>query len=161
MEEDKTLIALSTAGIGTLVTLLSTVGSPSVLHLWIHIAALFSFFGSIIFALLALGHSADYVKVILKETTVSEKQKKKLKLIDYSAKGFFFFGLLASIILGVLAGVQKLSEGEKHEQQPKTEHISGGRLEKSTRLGGAKPAKHLERVKCEQSRNKPKPTPRQ
>jgi len=65
MEKDKTLLGLSTAGIGLLATLLTTVGPTSAPQLWLYGFAGLAFIGAIVTAVWIFDRNSQHLEDVI------------------------------------------------------------------------------------------------
>ena len=99
MERDKTLCALSAAGIGLLVTLLTTIGVD---FRWEFIPYAFAFVGFVVTIWCTISifmRNSKYIESIVNE---SEIDKPNLAKLDHCAKYAFIFAVMCSIAIGFI-----------------------------------------------------------
>ena len=109
MEHDKSLLLISTGGIGLLSTLLTTVGLTSK---WYIILLLFSCL-SLLIAVLSLvctqWINAAYIKFILNDLDkLAEREDKKLNLLRKITIWSFTSGIVLTLIVGTVSAFAKL-----------------------------------------------------
>lgn len=108
LEEDKTLVALSSAGIGLLVTLLTTLGLLRLWYIPLYLLAFSGFFLSICNGLIILRENAKHIELILGGDKAKCKEStERLERHDSWTKNGFIFALIMSIILGLSLGSDK------------------------------------------------------
>jgi hypothetical protein len=66
MERDKSLLTLSTGGLGVLITLLSTMGVKELCELILYASASFCFVITIILCVIIFGRNANYLEKVIK-----------------------------------------------------------------------------------------------
>jgi hypothetical protein len=119
MEVDKTLIIISSAGIGFLITLLTNQGITCVTVFIVYLAAFISFFVVIVLCIIILHRNSSYIEALI------ENQKAKdrcLETLDYLAKTFFALALIFTLIIGISMGFNQLyGNGNKKGDQIMTE----------------------------------------
>lgn len=119
LEEDKTLVALSSVGIGLLVTLLTSIGLLRFWHIVLYALAFLGFFISILSGLSILTKNANHIELILKQKpNESEKSSQSLQKLEKRAKYGFIFGLAMSIVIGLILGADKLNERMSEPSTP-------------------------------------------
>lgn len=107
LEHDKSLLALSSAGVGVLVALLTTVGVRSAEGLVLNILALTSFLLCIGFTLWIFKHNAAYVEKVIQGTApISDPWLAKL---DTAALVTFLFGVVLTAAIGVSAAINSFT----------------------------------------------------
>ena len=98
MEVDKTLIIISSAGIGFLITIISKLDINNVTELIIYLSAFISFFIVIITCVEVFRKNAVYIKNIIDE---KDDNHKSLDTYSFVAKLFFTLALIFILILGI------------------------------------------------------------
>lgn len=120
-ERDKSLLALSSGGVGLLVTLLTVYGSPTIVATAAFGVGVAGYLAVIILALAVLGANADYLGVILtghnrrrsehwKAKARQLTLERRLARIDCWIKWCFGVGIAATILVGVTATIAKNQE---------------------------------------------------
>jgi hypothetical protein len=118
MERDKSILALSTASIGLLFTLLTTVGAASVRVIVLYSGCFLLFLISIICSVTIFGWNAAYIQCLLRNEA---PQKRRLDILDGTLFGCFIAGLVLTVVLGIVVGVSKLrTENSQMGDQIKT-----------------------------------------
>lgn len=98
MERDKSLLGLSSGGIGLLVTLFTTVGTVSPVTLFFYAFATVAFCGTIFCSLTILYRNADYVESILENNGSVENQLEgELERLDWWNFWTFAAGVLSTV----------------------------------------------------------------
>lgn len=97
MEKDKSILTLSTAGIGVLVSFFNTINIENIILFSIYIFALLSFVISIFSSLHIFGKNADYFMAV-----IGDKPKPSLKGYDKILLYSFMAGLLFTIALSIM-----------------------------------------------------------
>lgn len=105
MEQDKTLVALSIAAIGLLITLLTTTGVQSYLEMVLYCYALLGFIITIWLSLEIYGMNSRHIEEALKG---SSENNPTLESYDKWVKKAFIFAIVCAIIIGVISGLDKL-----------------------------------------------------
>lgn len=110
IERDKSLLALSTAGIGLLITLLTTVGASSNYSIILYCIAIFCFLVCIIAVLIIFKRNAEHLKQVIKNKESTDPVLKKLDKISFIS---FILGILLSCILGISTGINSLPKSRE------------------------------------------------
>lgn len=103
MEVDKSILTLSTGGIGLLVTLLISIGIDTVLELIVYIAAIVFFLITISINLYVFERNSEYL-----EKVIENENPKSLKGYDTLKKYTFIFALILALLIGFNAGLKNL-----------------------------------------------------
>lgn len=111
LEHDKSILALSAAGIGLLVTLLTTTGIDSAEALLLYVAAILCFLLSITSVLFIFNRNKSYVEqVIAGSNSGSDTFLGRLDQIALSAFGA---GVVFSVLIGISAGINSYTKGKQ------------------------------------------------
>jgi len=100
MEKDKTLLALSTAGIGVLITFFNNISMENNLSFCLYILSLLFFITAIASGILIFSENAYYCEYVINDE--NPKNENLLKILDKCLISFFSLGLLLSIILSLI-----------------------------------------------------------
>ena len=100
MERDKAVVTVSAAGIGLLVTLLTTVGVHDFWQRFVTIGAFIGFFGSIWISLTIYELNAGHIEYSLKGGNGKDP---KLERCDKLSRAFFSSGIVCLMLLGLIA----------------------------------------------------------
>lgn len=100
MEKDKSILTLSVAGIGFLVTLLNLSTTISRIDYALFILAAIAFLVSIYSIVTTFGKNADYILDLVQDKDVTIKEY-KLKVLDKLAISSFYIAIVSSILLGI------------------------------------------------------------
>lgn len=115
LERDKSLLTLSSAGIGILITLASTVGPKSVEMLILYIVSLALFISSASFTLLIFQRNSSYIS----NTLINKKDAKDPLLIFFDRAAVTFgAGLALSCVIGFSTAISSFIE-RSHEMTQK------------------------------------------
>lgn len=98
LERDRTLMTLATAGIGLLVTILTTVGIQSLWVILLYSGAFIGFLATIIFSFQLYRANAE---TLSSEITNSDPERPDLRSLDRKAIWSFILGVALSILIGV------------------------------------------------------------
>lgn len=109
MEVDKTLIIISSAGIGFLVTLIGNQGIGCMTDFIVYVAALISFIAVIIFCVLVFQRNADHIEALIDNP---ETKDPYLDFLDNGAKFFFAVALVLTLIIGISIGLNQLHKNK-------------------------------------------------
>lgn len=123
MEVDKTLIVISSAGIGFLITLLNNKGVACATGFVVYLAAFLSFFVVIVLCIVILQRNSSYIKTLLNNPDAKDSY---LDTIDIVAKVFFALALIFTLIIGISTGfdpLHKNSKGDKEMTESKAKEI--------------------------------------
>lgn len=127
LEHDKSLFTLSAAGIGLLVTLLTTVGLHSAEALVLYICAINSFLISLVALLIVFKKNRDYIEEIIARKEL--KTDPVLRLLDRTALLTFGVGVVFTGVIGISAAIhsyaKKESEMVNETIKPSVSHLTG------------------------------------
>ena len=140
-EKDKHLLSLSTAGVGLLVTLATTVGALTLCIAGMYFFAVFSFLVCILTVITIFGRNADHLKKLIKEV---ENKDPILGLLDKIASTSFIFGIIFTLLVGLFSGIQNFKGQEvgMEKDLKNTVTTSTEREERSVNgAGGMRPSK--------------------
>lgn len=105
MERDKALVTLSSAGIGLLVTLLTTVPVRQAFQIPLFVIAVAAFLCTILCSLRIYQMNSDHIERAIKGS--SEKDPKLEKYDKLSVSGFAV-GVLAALLFGLVSAIPQL-----------------------------------------------------
>lgn len=137
-EKDKSLLALSTAGIGLLITLATTVGIPNGPILGLYVLAIGAFLIAIFYALRLFDLDAKHVESLLRELR-DDAAEEKLKAADHVLFWAFAAGVGFSILIG---GAYAWSTAQQREEMTMSE--ASTKTPGAGRPGGTKPPRDRE-----------------
>ena len=110
MEKDRSILNLSAAGIGLLVTLLTTVGVTARCQLVLYILAMIGFGIAILTALWIFSKNATYLKQVAKSNKVGDD--KTLVRLDRVLIIAFLVGITMLVTIGIVtARIQLIQKG--------------------------------------------------
>lgn len=98
LEHDKSLLTLSTGGIGILITILTTVGISYICQIILYFSSIFSFLICLFTILKIFKENKTYLENIIKGSALLDDPK--LKNLDNIANYSFFIGIIFSAIIG-------------------------------------------------------------
>ncbi|WP_368208409.1 hypothetical protein [Aeromonas sp. R4-2] len=104
MEKDKSILTLSVAGLGFLVTLLNLSKEIGKIDYALFILAASAFLVSIYCIVTMFGKNADFIIDLTQDKDVTLKEY-KLKKLDTWAIGSFYLAIVASISLGISTSI--------------------------------------------------------
>ncbi|MBL0679182.1 hypothetical protein [Aeromonas dhakensis] len=104
MEKDKSILTLSVAGIGFLVTVLNLSKTINYIHYGLFVAAALLFLISIYCILTIFDKNADFIVDITQKRDVTLKTH-KLKVLDSWAIKTFYLAILISTLLGIATSI--------------------------------------------------------
>lgn len=110
LEHDKSVLALSTAGIGLLLTLLTTVGVSSVCALVMYILALTCFVVALVTVLFVFHRNRSYIEEVVAGN--ASKNDSLLSHADTTALAAFGLGVAFAAIIGITTAVQSYTTKE-------------------------------------------------
>lgn len=125
MEVDKTLIVISSAGIGFLITLLTRNGGISCSLFLLYLAAFVSFFSVIVLCIMIFHRNSSYLEKVIKEDDEDEGAEAVasdagdvdskddyiyLKAFDYLSKFFFALAFIFTLIIGIWTGLNQINK---------------------------------------------------
>lgn len=113
MERDRSLLSLATAGVGLLITLLTTVGITSNVMYLFYGLGFVCFMITIIAAVMIFGWNADFIGELTKDENKRnykeiDRLDGLLKKCDVTIMAAFISGLVVSILLAVTYALNKL-----------------------------------------------------
>ena len=106
MESDKTLVTLSAAGIGLLVTILTTAGVRRIWEVLLYLGSFAGFLTTIWTSLTIYQLNSKHIETELKQST---GQDLKLEKYDKRSKRAFIFGAICACLIGVVAATNEVS----------------------------------------------------
>lgn len=109
MEKDRSLLTLSAGGIGLLITLLTTIGAPSLFIIVLYSVASLSFGSVIVLILYVFSRNRSLLIKLAKNQNVSTDEESLGKL-DKSIYALFVLGVLVSFIFGILTSLNQLTK---------------------------------------------------
>lgn len=112
MEKDKSILTLSVAGIGFLVTLLNFSKTIDYIDFSLFIIAAISFLVSIYCVVTLFGKNADYIIDLTQDRDITLKEY-KLRQLDKWAIRSFYLAIIVSIILGVSTSTSLIKQEER------------------------------------------------
>jgi hypothetical protein len=112
MEKDKSILTLSVAGIGFLVTLLNLSKTIDYVDLSLFIIAAISFLVSIYCVVTLFGKNADYIVDLTQDRDITLKEY-KLRQFDKWAIRSFYLAIIVSIVLGVSTSTSLVKQEER------------------------------------------------
>lgn len=131
MEKDKSILALSVAGTGFLVTLLKLTDKLAIYDMVFFALAAFGFLLAIYFIVSLFGKNADFIVDLVQEKDVTLKQN-QLKQLDSWAIRAFYLGIVMSLLLGIsTSSALFIKEESNMPKEPTIEELINS---------GAKPA---------------------
>lgn len=137
-ERDKTLLALSTGGIGLLVTLQTAFGLGSCGSRALYFSAVALFLVTIVATLFLFGEDARYVETILRERTATAVER-RLRCLDKVAFGSFLSAMIFAVAFGVSqTSAQPTPRGEVMSEKARVEKSLTGLAD--LRPGADKPS---------------------
>jgi len=111
LEHDKSILALSAAGIGLHVTLLTTTGLSSAEALLLYVGAILSFLLSITCVLFIFNRNKSHIEQII---AGSDKGADPwLTKLDHAALLTFGAGIVFSVLIGISAGINSYTKGKQ------------------------------------------------
>jgi hypothetical protein len=117
MERDKTLVTLSAAAIGLLVTILTTVGVNNIWEIPLFVTAVSSFLVTIWSSLVIYQINSEHLESAIKGS--SEKDPRLVKYDKRSIKAFII-GSISALLIGVLSASVQLYNKEENIMSKKT-----------------------------------------
>ena len=131
MEKDKSILALSVAGTGFLVTLLKLTDKLAIYDMVFFTLAALGFLLAIYFIVSLFGKNADFIVDLVQEKDVTLKQH-QLKQLDSWAIRAFYLGIVMSLLLGIsTSSTLFIKEDSNMSKEPTIEELINS---------GAKPA---------------------
>jgi hypothetical protein len=130
MERDKTVVTLSAAGVGLLVTVLTTVG---IRHSWmmaLYGASFLGFFVSIVVALRLYSKNADLIENELRGSQSTTYRQINLKPYDRVSFLAFLVGALFAVAIGCVSALSNQRIAEEAMRKPSSTERTQPTLEK-------------------------------
>jgi len=152
-EKDKHLLSLSTAGIGLLVTLATTVGVTQVCTAAMYVLAVISFLVCILSVLIIFGRNANHLQHLVSGT---EDRDSILSLLDKLASSSFVFGIIFTLLVGLFSSIDKIKiqEAVMAKDSEKMVNTSTTTIERSVDGASAmRPSKPPSKPASDQSSN--------
>lgn len=139
MEKDKSILTLSAAGIGLLVTLLTTVGPHSWIEAIFYALAFAGFTFSALTAVRIFDRNADYLLQLANDKDESDP---RLRSLDRRLLKGFLFGVAFTVLIAVSSAIARYSHkgfpmSEKEEKAPVAS--SDGQRRSLDSLGSLRP----------------------
>ena len=100
LQRDKSILTFSLAGIGLLVTLLTTIGPSSFIHAFIYFLSTICFVVAAITTILIFGRNSKYIEGVLIR---NQKTDCLLKVYDKIAIGSFFIGIGLAFLVALIS----------------------------------------------------------
>jgi len=117
MEHDKTIITLSAAAIGLLITILTAIGIGKYWHIIIFCVAFTGYSVAIFASLIIFQKNSVYIESELRREDETDSQKEghehKLERLDKLALWSFIIGTIAFVSIGICTAYSKLKKEEK------------------------------------------------
>ena len=129
LEHDKSLLFLSSGGIGLLITLITTRGIDSVVFLVLYIAALLSFVFCLISVLCIFNRNSTHIENIVKNANASSDPL--LKVLDVVAIFSFVIAIILSVVIGVATAANSLKERKVFMTKDSKDNSISMKLEES------------------------------
>lgn len=115
LEADKSILTISAGGVGLLVTLMTAFELNSITHIIIYLLALTLFVISIVACIFVFKRNRIVLhKILMKKN----EEDSLLKFLDYLSITCCILGIVATIAIGVAAGIQKINK--KSGKEPET-----------------------------------------
>lgn len=108
-EKDKHLLSLSTAAIGLLVTLATTIGTSAACIAVMYVLALLSFLICVMSVLSIFGRNSKHLEDLVKGTADKDPV---LSALDKLASSSFVFGIIFTLLIGLFSGIENYSKEE-------------------------------------------------
>lgn len=125
LERDKSLLTLSTAGIGLLITLAKTQGISSAEALILHIVAILSFLICLICVLVIFKENKKHIEKVIKGIDTDNT----LGILDNTAIISFSIGVLFSVVISISSSINSYSiKKEKTMANENTENSSSNSI---------------------------------
>lgn len=112
MEKDKSILTLSVAGIGFLVTLLKLEDTIETYQFVLFSIAAISFLVSIYSVVTLFGKNGDFIIDLVNDRDITLKQH-KLKTLDRNAIYSFYLAIVMSLALGISTSISLVKTGDK------------------------------------------------
>ena len=122
-ELDKSLLTLSAAGIGLVITLISTVGVKSIESLILSILTLTSFVFCLASVLCTFKMNAGHLEKTVKDPSVTDDPI--LKILDHISMWSFVAGVLLACIIGFSTAINSYIEKTKKMTEPTIVNSTG------------------------------------
>ncbi len=106
LEKDKSLLTLSAAAIGLLITLLTTIGANSTDRVILYGLAIISFIICLCAVIIIFQRNSDHLEKVAKKESTTDPY---LKLLDKIASYTFVLGIIFSMVIGISAGIENLN----------------------------------------------------
>lgn len=130
MEKDKSILTLSTAGLGVLVTFFNNISYNDITSLLLYGLSLIFFIMAIISGVWILSENADYCEAVINEEEA--KNEKLIDILDKSLIYSFILGLFISIILSFVLIYNK--DFQEKQKTNTSKNIEKKEVEKNINL---------------------------
>ena len=110
MERDKTLVTLSVAAIGLLVTILTTVGVKSFWEIPLFVSAVASFLATIWSSLTIYQLNSEHLEDAIKGSSTKDSRLEKYDKLSIRA---FLVGFITSLLIGVTSAAHQLANSKE------------------------------------------------
>tara|TARA_Y100001001_G_scaffold158769_1_gene178757 strand:+ start:504 stop:1070 length:567 start_codon:yes stop_codon:yes gene_type:complete len=118
-EKDKHLLSLSTAAIGLLVTLVTTIGTSEVCTAAMYILAVLAFLICVLTILAIFDRNSKHLEDLVKET---DDRDQLLSTLDKVASSSFVLGIMFTLLVGLFSGI------ENHRKEESTMTKDTGKM---------------------------------
>ncbi len=133
MDRDRTIITLSAAGIGLLITILTTVGPSDRWQLWLYAASALGFGVAILASLRVLERNSEAIE----HAIGARSEPPKLVHLDHASRWGFAFGVTAFVAIAVLTALTTASHRETRQMlEPNDTSTSSGQTPLQKSLDG-------------------------
>lgn len=122
LEKDKSIITISSAAIGLLVTIITAKGVQSLCQATFYGLALLSFLTAIICAINVLDENAEHIQLDL---TNQGNRNQSLKRKDFILNTAFYLGIVFTIFVGISYGVNQFISESGERKMTKENERSG------------------------------------
>ncbi len=133
-ERDKHLLSLSTAGIGLLVTLLTTVGAGSGYTVVMYVCALVPYISCMIAVLLIFQRNSDHLQNVVQGKDESDPI---LRILDKFASSAFIVGVVFTMLVGCFSAMDQHNSKESSMSKDKMIMVEQGSSSEKKSVNGA------------------------
>ena len=126
MEKDKSLLTLSSFGIGLIGTILTTVGVNSLFEIIVYGLIILCFLVTIISSIIVFDKNANVLKEeidVLCKKSDKVTSTKLLKCLDKIMFWSFISGLIIFLCIGILSSYSKLNKGDRTNESKEQQRI--------------------------------------
>ncbi len=128
LEKDKSILTLSVAGLGFLITFTNFAATLDAFTYMVFILAALAYLFCVFNVITIFEKNALYIIEVTTESDKSSNLEVQLRKHDKRAIYSFYFGILLSFVLGISTSVQSLLKGQDMSDNNKTNQTTGAQF---------------------------------